>query len=332
VAVLTESRLVTVSEDALEVAHEALLREWPRLREWLEEDAEGRRLHGHLIRAAREWDEAGRDPAELYRGARLAAALDWAADHEAELNDLEHAFVAESQAASEAESRRIRRTNRRLRLLLAGAVVFLVAAVAGGILAVVQSIEAGRESDRAAAAARIALAREVAGFALANAQRDPEGSILAAVEAVEITRRVDGTVLPEAYEALNVTLDVASYNIDPYLDVDPQRGSGVLRMTSDSLLQLARTRVERPMTDEECRFYLHLEACPRVTVPAVVGNTGEAARSTLQAAGFRVVEPFIMATTDREKDGTVLVQDPARGVEVVEGSKVALVLGRYSGR
>ncbi len=44
-AALTDSRLVTADEDTLEVAHEALLREWPRLRGWLEEDAEGRRLH-----------------------------------------------------------------------------------------------------------------------------------------------------------------------------------------------------------------------------------------------------------------------------------------------
>ena len=51
-AVLTESRLLTVDEGAVEVAHEALLREWPRLRGWLEEDAEGRRLHQHLIGAA----------------------------------------------------------------------------------------------------------------------------------------------------------------------------------------------------------------------------------------------------------------------------------------
>ena len=42
------SRLVTVDEGTLEVAHEALLREWPRLRGWLEEDAEGRRLHQHV--------------------------------------------------------------------------------------------------------------------------------------------------------------------------------------------------------------------------------------------------------------------------------------------
>ena len=79
-AVLTEARLLTVDEGAVEVAHEALLTEWPRLRGWLEADAEGRRLHHHLIAAAREWRDSERDPAELYRGARLASALDWAAE------------------------------------------------------------------------------------------------------------------------------------------------------------------------------------------------------------------------------------------------------------
>ncbi|HEY5873497.1 MAG TPA: protein kinase, partial [Gaiellaceae bacterium] len=43
-ATLADSRLVTVSEGNVEVAHEALLREWPRLRAWIEEDTEGRRL------------------------------------------------------------------------------------------------------------------------------------------------------------------------------------------------------------------------------------------------------------------------------------------------
>ena len=80
-ATLADSRLVTVGEGTVEVAHEALLREWPRLREWIEEDTEGRRLRRHITQAATEWDAAGRDQGELYRGARLAAALDWTADH-----------------------------------------------------------------------------------------------------------------------------------------------------------------------------------------------------------------------------------------------------------
>lgn len=336
VSVLTESRLVTVSEDGLEVAHEALLREWPRLHEWLDEDAEGRRLHSHLIRAAREWDEADRDPAELYRGARLAAALDWAGDHGAELNELESAFVAESQAASEAESRRIRRTNRRLRLLLAGAVVFLVAAVAGGSVALFQSVEAQHESDRAARAARIAQAREVAAASLDNYQGDPEGGILAAVEAVEITRRQDGIVLPEALNALRIALGLPSEDVEGFVYGRVEKAppgeltANALVLSDESLLEKARDTVQRPMSDEECRFYLHLQACPLATVPDVVGSTEEAARSKLNAAGFRVRVAFKMPTRDPEKDGTVVVQDPARGGTIVVGETVALVLAHYS--
>ncbi|MGH2996981.1 MAG: hypothetical protein ACRDM9_11765, partial [Gaiellaceae bacterium] len=61
---LADSRLVTVGEGSVEVAHEALLREWPRLREWIEEDTEGRRLRHHITQAATEWDAAGRDRGE----------------------------------------------------------------------------------------------------------------------------------------------------------------------------------------------------------------------------------------------------------------------------
>jgi DNA-binding SARP family transcriptional activator len=150
-AVLTESRLLTVDEGSVEVAHEALLSEWPRLRGWLEQDAEGRRLHHHLIGAAREWRDSERDPAELYRGARLAASLDWAAEHDSELNELERAFLEESRAASEREAERQRRTNRRLRGLLAGVGVLLAAAVIAGVIAISE-----RQSAQSAATAEAA--------------------------------------------------------------------------------------------------------------------------------------------------------------------------------
>ena len=127
--VLAEARLITISEGEVEVAHEALLREWPRLRTWLEEDADGRRLHLHLMHAARAWQSAGRDPAELYRGARLASALEWSERHEPELDGLERAFVDESRAEAQLDAERQRRANRRLRVLLAGVGAFLALAV-----------------------------------------------------------------------------------------------------------------------------------------------------------------------------------------------------------
>ena len=164
-AVLTESRLVTVDEETLEVAHEALLSEWPRLRGWLEEGAEGRRLHQHLIHAAAEWQKSGHDPAELYRGARLASALEWAESHDPELNELERAFLAESRAASEREAERQRRTNRRLRTLLAGVGVLLAAAVVAGAIALSQRQEAN-------SAATTADARRLAAQSQSEERRD----------------------------------------------------------------------------------------------------------------------------------------------------------------
>ena len=69
--VMAASRLVTVGKGTAEVAHEALLREWPRLRGWLEEDVDGRRLHRRVTEAARDWDAAGATRASS------TAALGW---------------------------------------------------------------------------------------------------------------------------------------------------------------------------------------------------------------------------------------------------------------
>ena len=177
VATLADSRLVAVGEGSVEVAHEALLREWPRLREWIEEDAEGRRLRRHITEAASEWDAAGRDQGELYRGARLAAALDWAADHPLELNEREREFVTESREVSERETKRASRTNRRLRALLAGVAVLLVTALAGGTFALIQRGEA-RDAETAQLAQRLG--------AQALVEEDLDRSLLLARQAIAI--------------------------------------------------------------------------------------------------------------------------------------------------
>lgn len=150
---LTNRRLLTSHDGMVEVAHEALLREWPRLRAWLEDDVQGRRLHHHLQRAANDWDLSGREPSELYRGPRLVAALDWSASRGDELSDVELAFLDESAAAAEREAAENRRrteqqalANRRLRLLVSGmAVVLILALVAGGV-ALVQRRSATRQA------------------------------------------------------------------------------------------------------------------------------------------------------------------------------------------
>jgi WD40 repeat protein/DNA-binding SARP family transcriptional activator len=143
---LVERRLLVADEGTVELVHEALLERWPRLRAWLDEDTQGRRLHRHLTEAATEWQAAGRDPGELYRGARLAAALEWAdaAGGDAALNRLEREFVEESRAAHA-------RANRRLRAVLAVALVLLVAALVAGAAALAARGSAKREATAAIA-------------------------------------------------------------------------------------------------------------------------------------------------------------------------------------
>ena len=153
--VLADARMLTVSEGSVEVSHEALLREWPRLRGWLEDDVQGRQLHHHLMEAAREWTESGHDPADLYRGARLASAMDWTAQHAVELNEQERAFLDQSRAATQAEIERSRRTNRRLRGSLVGVAVFLVIALVGASFALQQRAHA-RAIATIAGSARLA--------------------------------------------------------------------------------------------------------------------------------------------------------------------------------
>ena len=100
---LTEARLVTTGENTAEVAHEALIREWPTLHAWLSEDREGLRMHRQITEAADQWEAMERDPGALYRGTRLARAMDWAAAHPDTLNDREMAFVTESDSLARRE-------------------------------------------------------------------------------------------------------------------------------------------------------------------------------------------------------------------------------------
>jgi len=145
-AALVERRLLLADDGTVELVHEALLERWPRLVNWLEENAQERRLHRHLTQAALEWEVSGRDQSELYRGARLAATLEWADPdgEDAGLNRLEREFLEESRTA-------FARANRRLRALLALAVLLLVAAIVAGAVAL-----AARGSARRQATAAIA--------------------------------------------------------------------------------------------------------------------------------------------------------------------------------
>jgi WD40 repeat protein/transcriptional regulator with XRE-family HTH domain len=101
---LADARLITTSEDAVQVAHEALIREWPTLRGWLEDNREGLRLHRQLTESAKEWLVGEHEPDILFRTSRLAQAREWAATHSDDMNALEIEFLETSVAFSEKEA------------------------------------------------------------------------------------------------------------------------------------------------------------------------------------------------------------------------------------
>ena len=225
---LAGARLVTLAADTAEVAHEALIREWPTLREWLAEDREGLRLHRHLTEAAQAWDELSRDPGELYRGARLAQATEWAEHHADDLNLLEREFLDASmafakreevereaqvqrelvaaqklaeteKARAESESRRAEEQSRSAKQLRQRALGLAIALLVAGVLAVTAFVFGQLAADRAS----IATARELALAAVNNLDVDPELSILLALEAASATRSAGITVPFEVQNALH---------------------------------------------------------------------------------------------------------------------------------
>ena len=132
---LVDARLLTTSGDGgerwIEVSHEALIRGWPRLREWLDEDRDSLVLHRRLTNGADEWERRGHDSGVLQRGGQLEETLLWRKREGPILNPHERAFLAASI-----------RMRRRGTLARAAAAVGTVAVVAGLVVLAKPEVEA----------------------------------------------------------------------------------------------------------------------------------------------------------------------------------------------
>ena len=308
----SNTRLLTLDRHPLtrvptvELAHEALLREWPRLRRWIEEDREAIVALGHLRDAAAGWAELGRDTGALYRGTRLQIALDIADARVEGLPEQEQEFLDASRAERDREQRdaaqrieRQARANRRLRIQVAAIAVALVVALVGGFVALDQ--RRGAERER-----RVATARELAAAADANLAEDPERSMLLALAAIDETRSPDGIVLREAEEALHRAVSASRIvlsvpGLGGAVDWSPDGSVFVTEGPEDSGLIDIR---DADTGDPALSFHGH-----DVDVNAVAFN-GDG--SMLATAG---------------DDGAVRVWDPATGdrlVEVQDGQGVVL--------
>ncbi|MFC4121669.1 NACHT and WD repeat domain-containing protein [Nonomuraea zeae] len=156
-----DRRLLTLYEDAAEIAHDALLTAWPTLWQWLEPDLAAQAVYDRLLDAAAQWAENHRDPAFLYRGPRLLAVQDsrprWERDPDSfpPPGPVAEAFIAASR-------REARRAGRRRRLVMAGLALLSVLALIAAGAAVNAADEAGRQRGLASSR-QLAAQSEVTG-------------------------------------------------------------------------------------------------------------------------------------------------------------------------
>ena len=207
-------RLLTFDNDdtsripTVEVAHEAILRDWPRLAAWIADLTEDLVLHGRLRIAVSDWEASDANDSFLLTGGRLTQHESWTADTALPLSSTECRYLIASRTAE--DSRRSRK-RRAARLITAGfgfaAVIGLVLAgfalasrndaqqqaqlaedktIEAELSAVTAQENADLARDNAHAAdesAQLARSRELAASAISVLDKDPELSMLLAIEA-----------------------------------------------------------------------------------------------------------------------------------------------------
>lgn len=168
-----KQRLLTFDNDpqtrepTVEVAHEALIREWRRLREWLDGAREELRTHRRLFNAASEWENSGRETSFLATGARLDQFETLQQSRSIAMNEIEATYMAQSLQRrverEQAEADRIAReealeeaARNRLRALLTVVSVAAVVAIALAVFAFFARRDAIVAQGEAEVAAEIA--------------------------------------------------------------------------------------------------------------------------------------------------------------------------------
>jgi WD40 repeat protein len=139
------------SEASVEVAHEALLRNWPPLLTAIDDGQVQLRLRAKLERWAAEWKQNGRAEDFLMRGRRVAEFDEWAAEDDSDIGEVEREYLESSRTLATREIQQSRRSNRRLRALSTWLAVLLGVVVAAGGEALYQGRQAQAEADRALA-------------------------------------------------------------------------------------------------------------------------------------------------------------------------------------
>ncbi len=217
------SRLLSLDYDpstrrpTVEVAHEAILREWDRLRQWLNDTRDDIRQERIIAQASEAWHNNDRDRSYLLTGTRLEQVATWCEQTELALTPLESEFIQASVeeakkleiAETERQAREVAQEQRSRTLLRTLVAVFAIATILSGgfgLFALNQRNEAivarDNEADARSEAERNAdeNQRRALAFAANSALEQGEYELAHAL-AIESAR--DNLVLPESQRVLD---------------------------------------------------------------------------------------------------------------------------------
>jgi WD40 repeat protein len=199
VACLTDARLLTTDREkqrTVELAHEALLSNWDRLKQWTDQDREALRTRRRLDEALAEWHAKQRDPSFLLEGGRLAQVEEWAKNHPEEVTPDRQEHLTASLKARDRERRRLRNWT------IAAATVAVLALAIAGIALYLQKVAEMRR--------RLVVANELSARARTVSAGNPQLGLLLAAEALRIAQSAGDPYLPEPQSALRASLAVSS--------------------------------------------------------------------------------------------------------------------------
>ncbi|WP_406306759.1 AAA family ATPase [Streptomyces sp. NBC_00885] len=171
-------RLIVFNNGTAEIAHDALLHAWPRLRRWLAGDEADQALCSRLIGDAAEWDTHQQDSSFLYRGTELAAFRQ-AADRWQAATDRYPALTGTPREFLSASSRASAQSTLRRRSAVIGLVLLLIASTVSAVTAISEASHAKHQRS-------LAMSRQLAAQSQAMGESDPALSRLLAVTAWRI--------------------------------------------------------------------------------------------------------------------------------------------------
>jgi DNA-binding SARP family transcriptional activator/ABC-type glycerol-3-phosphate transport system substrate-binding protein len=271
-------------EPTVEIAHEALLREWARLQGWIDDAREGLRQQARISSATGEWIQAKRSSDYLLSGIRLAQAEEATKDGSIRLTDSEREYLDASLSHRDAEAatermrhaREIhleRRAKTRLRGLVAVLAAGLLLAASLTAVAVNRSREAERRRDEATVLG-------LTGASLSNLQTDPDLSLQLALHAVDLSSELGRPVPATTVEALHWAFQEAGIQYPvvagPFATATGPLGyRGFFDLPLPDLANLGLAHIMGSMAPRMCERFFGTPACPALPAEFASDITSE---------------------------------------------------------